>query len=288
MSFAFKTRHAVGQQVRSIAGEQIDKALDGAKSGDDFDKTVHALRRRCKKIRGLLRLVEPNFEDFKAENSAVRDAADLLGGARDARVMVETLDSLTVAGHTQRARSYLVDRADRSASAFEDKDPLGRFANIFTELGGRAKHWSFDTHGFGLVGEGLEKTYKAFLTDFDLAERNRDAVAMHEWRKRSKHHWYHVTLLVRSAPDLLEPRAKALDHLGEYLGDHHNLAVLQEALTRTSDEIGDSGPILAAIEKQQQELAGKAFALGRQLAAEKPRALHNRFEAYWAFLPKEA
>ncbi|MDB5769992.1 MAG: hypothetical protein JWM42_366, partial [Burkholderia sp.] len=95
MSFAFKAKNQVLRQVRSIAAEQVDKAV--AEAGGppkDFDATVHQLRRRCKKLRGLLRMVKPHFKNFAAENAAVRDAADLLGGVRDARVMVETLDAL--------------------------------------------------------------------------------------------------------------------------------------------------------------------------------------------------
>lgn len=287
MSFAFKSRSRVGHQVRAIAGEQIEKALASAQGGGDFDKTVHGLRRRCKKVRGLLRLVQPKFEDFKKENAALRDAANLLGGARDARVMVETLDGLTIAGHSQAAREYLVARAERSEAASKTDNPLGQFAEIFEKIGDRAKEWSFDTNGFDLVGDGLEKTYRQFLRDFEAAEGEQTATAMHEWRKQAKYHWYHVTLLSKSAPDLLAPRAKALDHLGEYLGDHHNLAVLTDVLNAAEQDLGDLGPILVAVAKRQEELGEQAFALGHQLAAEKPGALRKRSESYWSLLPEK-
>jgi CHAD domain-containing protein len=288
MSFSFKSRSGAAHQVRAIVGSQVEKALETARAGEDFDKTVHALRRRCKKIRGVLRLVRPNFGDYKNENDAVRSAADLLGGVRDAQVMVETLDGLTVAGHTQAAREHLVARVDRLARAMEASAPLERFAEIFAALGARARDWSFDTNGFDLVGDGLEATYRQFLRDMDAAEDGEDAVAMHEWRKHAKYHWYHVSLLEKSAPDLLPSREEALDQLGEYLGDHHNLHVLEETLRGMGDEIGDLAPIVAAIEARQEELADRAFALGRQLAADKPSALRKRFEAWWGLLPRDA
>jgi CHAD domain-containing protein len=288
MSFAFKTKNSVGHQVRAIAASQVEKALELAKAGDDFDATVHNLRRRCKRIRGVLRLVQPNFEDFKSENAAVRDAADLLGGARDARVMVETLDGLMIAGHSQAAREYLVERADRIGEEAKKASPIDGFCEIFTALGKRIGDWSFDTNGFDLVGDGLEKTYKQFLRDLDAAADSEDAVAMHEWRKHTKYHWFHVSLVEKSARDLLKPREEALDKLGEYLGDHHNLHVLEETLEKAGKEVGDTGPILDAIKRKQDELAEKAFHLGHQLGAEKASALRQRFEAFWSLLPVEA
>ena len=288
MSFAFNTKSGVGHQVRTIVGAQIEKALEEAKAGGDFDKTVHNLRRRCKKIRGVLRLIQPNFEDYKRENSAVRDAADLLGGVRDAQVMVETLDSLISAGDTHLARQHLVARADRLAREMENSSPLEDFVEIFSALSERVKDWSFDNNGFDLVGDGLEKTYKQFLRDMETAEGKEDAVAMHEWRKQAKYHWFHVSLLEKSAPDLLKPREKALDRLGDALGDHHNLHVLEQTLKGMKDQLDEFGPILSALHSRQEELAKAAFELGLQLAAEKPGALRKRFEAYWTLLPAEA
>lgn len=288
MPYAFETRSRVGHQVRAIAGQQVEKALELAGSDGGFDKTVHALRRRCKKLRGLLRLVQPNFDDYGRENAALREAADLLGGARDARVMVETLDGLVVAGHSQAAREFLVSRADEIAEAERGANTLRRFSQIFGKLEKRAADWSFDANGFDLIGDGLEKTYRQFRHEMTIAESEHSAHAMHEWRKRAKHHFFHVSLLKTSAPDLLGERVETLDSLGERLGDHHNLAVLADTLTGAQGRLGEIGPILAAIEQRQAQLATDALALGQQIAAEKPSALRTRFEAYWALLPKEA
>jgi hypothetical protein len=91
-----------------------------------------------------------------------------------------------------------------------------------------------------------------------------------------------VGLLHAAAPDLLRARKASLDRLGEMLGDHHNLAVLGDTLA----ERGDGG-VREAITEQQAILASDAFALGRQLTAEKPTALRDRFEQYWALLPEK-
>lgn len=286
MSYAFKARTGVGHQVRHIVRSQVDKAIAAAKSPGDFDATVHALRRRCKKLRGILRLVQPNFDAYATENAAVRDAAGLLGGARDARVMVETLDALSLPA--DEARDYLVVRADRIARDSAAEAPLDGFIRILSDFQTRVDDWSFDANGFDLVGDGLEKTFRQFRRDFEQALETEAAESMHEWRKHAKYHWFHVSLLERSAPDLLTPREKIFDRLGELLGDHHNLAVLEETLRQSPALLQSNTAIGSAIARRQDELARIAFGLGHQLAAEKPAALRARFEGYWALLPRES
>jgi CHAD domain-containing protein len=295
MAFAFKARSAVSTQVRSIAAGQVEKALASAKTGEeDFDATVHGLRRRCKKLRGLLRMVEPHLAGFKPANAAIRDAADLLGGARDARVMVETLDAL-VGGKTGHAaaeqaivaRQFLLERLNRVAEEDSHATVLDRFAEAFTDLQATIADWDFDARGFAVIGDGLEETYRLFRKQGRAAEKRGTAEALHDWRKQAKYHGHHVALLKRSAPSILDGRGKALVRLGDLLGDHHNLAVLEATLLEASAQLGDMVPMRQAIAARQDELAQAAFTLGRQLAAERAGALRERFLGYWHLLPRE-
>ena len=77
---------------RAIALSQLDEALADLRNGGSHGRSVlHEARRRCKKLRGLLRLVRPAFADFARENAAVRDAAALLSHLRDAEVLQHTV-----------------------------------------------------------------------------------------------------------------------------------------------------------------------------------------------------
>jgi CHAD domain-containing protein len=90
--------------VRRIAGEQIGRALKELDNGDlDVAEKVHRVRKRCKKLRGLLHLIGPVFDNFDAENKAYRNAARLLSGVRDRRILLRTYDALT---------SHLEDQVD--------------------------------------------------------------------------------------------------------------------------------------------------------------------------------
>ena len=300
MPFGFTQRFDVEKQVRRIATVQIDKALKECRGYADFDKTVHGLRRRCKKLRGLLRLIEPRFKGFETENRAVRDAADGLAGMRDAAVMIETFDGLLkfdrAGNRIPRIGMVLADAATGLLESHVAKVPEGAarqqlltdFCDIMEQVGNRAKNWSIGRSGFASLAGGLEETYRGMADGMETAMADDTAEAMHDWRKQTKYHWHHVSLLSRSAPELLEGPKDMLNQLGELLGDHHNLHVLGERLAGEQFDDGEAGTIRAVIVEHQTVLADRAFALGRQLAAEKPGALRRRFGHFWQLLPDKA
>ena len=89
-------------EVRRVAGALIDDAIEVTSKGRaaDADARVHAARKRLKEVRSLLRLVRKTLVDEAGdeirgrENDACKSAANQLGDARDAAVMVQTLDKL--------------------------------------------------------------------------------------------------------------------------------------------------------------------------------------------------
>lgn len=294
MGFEFTHRHGIEAQVRSIAREQIDKALlECDQDGLEFGTLVHGLRRRCKKLRGLVRLIEPHFKHWKLENRAFGDAADVLSGPRDAAVQVETLAHLLAfdarrdsgaridAEHGAALTQWLESGLGQAPTVAERARLLAEFAALFKAAGKRARDWSLSGRGFDQIGDGLERTYRRMRDGLTSAEAAQTAEALHAWRKDCKYHWHHVSLLLPTAPDLLRPRKAAVDRLGEMLGDHHNLAVLDETLA-THEAVATVREVIA---ERQAVLAFDALELGRQLTAEKPAKLRDRFEQYWSLLP---
>lgn len=178
MGFSFKHRRNVEAQVRNIAGEQIDAALVEAKAEDkNVEATVHGLRRRCKKLRGLVRLVGPDLENASRENAAYREAAASLSAARDAVVMVETFEELLKFDRQRDGQIGRIDAEDISDFLGEAAKTLGKgstepfadFIEIFTDAGERARKWDVDGRGFDALGDGFEATYK------QMRQRMRDA-----------------------------------------------------------------------------------------------------------------
>jgi len=296
MGFGFTHHAGIQAQVRAIAVEQIAEALAACRGDDDLDKVVHGLRRRCKRLRGLMRLIEPHFKLAKREDQCFRDAARCLSGTRDAAVMVETFADLLAAegqrdggGRFEPDRGavlaqWLAGRVDQKQTEGDRAALLAPFVALFEAAGKRARRWSLSGQGFAQIGDGLQDSYRAMRDELRRAEAEPTAAVLHDWRKHTKYHWHHVSLLQAAAPDLLRPRKESLDRLGEMLGDHHNLAVLDDLLAGQDDIKG----VRQAIAARQDVLTAGALTLGRQLAAEKPVALRDRFEHYWHLLPGKA
>jgi hypothetical protein len=148
----------ITEAVKRVAYEQIDGALaEVADDGTDDHETVHQVRKRCKKVRGLLRLVRPQFgSDFSQENAWYRDSARNLSYVRDAQSIVECLDGIVdhfgdnIEGTAfDTIRSTLSKRRDLVA---HDRARIAEGLERFRErmLVGRARveDWTVDPEGF--------------------------------------------------------------------------------------------------------------------------------------------
>ena len=96
MAFRFQpSDETVESAVRRIACAELDAALAAIRAAErPPGRVVHEVRRRCKALRGLIRLVRPAFPSFAAENAALRDIARQLAGVRDGAVLADTLARL--------------------------------------------------------------------------------------------------------------------------------------------------------------------------------------------------
>lgn len=301
MGFAFRQRDGIGAEVRRMATEQIDKAIEDAASGEAFAEVVHRIRRRCKRLRGLLRLIKPHFEDFDRENAAFRDLAASLSGARDKAVTTQTFESLVAydagRGGDAELGATLVEQVGTTlrrsvGSELDAAQQASLLAAVRSGMGAarrRATEWTLDGKGYATIADGLEATYRRLRQGLDTARASEAAEDLHAWRKHAKYHWHHVGLFAHAAPDMLAGRKELLDKLGEQLGDHHNLVVLDGTLAGIE---GLAAPELAQVRRliaeRQGTLARQAFHLGGQLTAERPGTLRSRFGDYWRLLPREA
>lgn len=284
MAFAFKQSSGVAEQVRAIAIEQIDKSLDAVQANDDFDTTVHTLRKCSKKLRALLKLVRPAFEDYEPENAAIKAIADQFSVARDAAVMVETLSGLAepAAGPVLERLS---ERARHLRSQMGEAALLGSAGVQLEDLRQSVLDWRFSASGRAIVLPGLRKSYERFRKGLAQARDKGDSETIHEWRKAAKTHWYHLRLFEPAAPEALAGVVGNLERLGTMLGNHHNLAVLADWIVNgnpAGDDVLEG--LRSAIATRQLELATSSFVLGRQFVVEKPSALAQRFERYWQLL----
>jgi CHAD domain-containing protein len=294
MPYRLRRSESVQDAVQRVAREQIDKAI-GEIDDEHLDRheAVHQVRKRCKKLRGLIRLVRPQFEEtYQRENAWYRDAARMLSYVRDAQSIIETYDKLVDrfgdAVDCEALSSIRRRLTERRRELAEDEVGLRQRLREFRARMGEGRErvaaWRLEDDDFGAVEGGLSKTYARARKAMQEAYENPSVDSFHEWRKRVKYHWYHMRLLRNVWKVPIKARRDEASLLADLLGDDHDLAVLRETLLQSPDEFGDEQVIrttLGLITQRQMELRAEAKPLGARLLAEKPKRFVRRIRRYW-------
>lgn len=300
MAYRLKAGEPVGDALVRIAREQIRKALaEIDDTGLDLHETVHQVRKRCKKVRGLLRLVRPTLgTTYQRENACFRDAARQLSRVRDAQTLVETLDDLV--SHfastldpefAAPVRARLVTRRREVAEHETDlQERLRAVRRTLEEAHARSAEWQLEKEGFDAIAGGIGKTFRRGRKAMAKARNAPSPEAFHEWRKRTKYFWYQQRLLRPLWPAVFQARCAAASELGDLLGDDHDLALLAETLEQEPERFGADEAVqvlLGLVHQRRLELQQQARPLGERLFGEKPAALVKRLEHYWCAWQQE-
>lgn len=292
MAYSFARDDAsVEEGFRRIATEILDKAIRQAEKVEagsdrtDGDQTIHQLRKGCKKLRGLYRLVRPGFRGYAKENAAVRAAAAGLSSARDAEVLVATFDTLVgpaALDAVSAVRGKLEMRREEQARGTNAAAALADFRDAMAAARKRSRRWRLEEDGFDALADGLEASFARARKAMRAVRKDSSPEVFHEWRKRAKDHWYHSRLLAPIWPDLLDTHVKIAEELGELLGFHHDLCVFRETISLPAKGDEEAAVFLAELARRREtEVAAECLALGSRLLAEKPAALSRRWRAYW-------
>jgi CHAD domain-containing protein len=303
MGYAFEHHADVRDEIVRVMSEQVAKGVDALDDADDDPTTaIHECRRRCKKVRGAIRLVRPSIdgEGYDLVNRLARDAARPLAAYRDAAAMAQSFERLTdrladhasvpdavgaVAGVLDARRATAERRSDELA------DDVTRSRALLVELDDAIGTLELTADGWSALGPGLAKTYRRGRSAMDAAIDGPTGVRFHEWRKRAKYTRYHLDLLAPSAPLLLEPFETTFHDLTDALGDAHDLVVLgtwlrsDEATEQIDDDLR---PVRIVVDGTRTELERRAIDIGRRVYAESPERFEHRLGAYWEIWSDEA
>ncbi|MBS3805727.1 MAG: CHAD domain-containing protein [Oleiphilaceae bacterium] len=294
MSYQLGYNERVQESIRRIGREQIDKAIGEIDNPDlDRHEAIHQVRKRCKRLRALVRLVRPALgRSYQRENGCFRGIARDLSGIRDEQSMVEALERLLESlKDAERhpfdpALSELRARRD-AAAASAGQDPEALLAEARKSLKkarNRVGKWQLNAGGFGAVDGGFNKTYKRGHKAIKRAYKTDKTQDFHEWRKRVKYHVHHLDLLRPLWPRVTKAWRKEAKVLADILGDDHDLAILDELLESEGERLAESPTrrqLQQIIRKKQQRLRREALEISHRLYAEKPGALRKRWKSYW-------
>ena len=273
--------------VRRIAAEELTEALaelDDSKIPEA--ELVHGLRKHVKKIRGLIRLVRPNFPGYEVENAALRDAARGISGLRDAEVLRATLERIAAKAPPEAEAALDHLRAalashQQGTRAGGGTEALAAFRVAVQGALLRVPDWKLRGKALNPLEDGLATTWEKAKKRERQALRDPGPETIHEWRKRVKDHWYQARLLSPIWPEMMGPHADTADAIGEWLGEHHDIAVFLGRLQAEPLSGPDRDTLTALARNRQEKLEKKAHEAATRLFAGTDRALLDRWGSWW-------
>lgn len=290
MSYRIEQGESVEDAVARLSREQIDKALE-AIAHEDIHEAVHETRKRCKKVRGALRLVRPGFAAYDDENAWYRDTARMLSEARDTQANIECLDALLErygdaldSEQMTRVRDAFVARRDERANGLELGERLAEARKRLETARERTSSWTLDEGDLDCVRHGLAKTYRRARAELDKAIEDRgDDTTFHTLRKRVKYHRYQLKILDELWPRVLTARRTACHDLTDLLGDDHDLVELRPVLRDGGLELPGvvTDTLIGIADRRSTRLRERSIPLARLLFTEETDTFVERVAAYW-------
>jgi len=311
----------LAEGLRRMAIEQADLAVAELQNVEEGEarKAVHEARKAIKRLRTIVRLLagELGTETCAREQATLRAAAARLAGARDAEVMLGTLDSL-VARHPRklgsragviRLRTHLAKERDEAERQMLEPGNRMRVVDELLLFRTRVSAWELSGRpGIGAIEDGLGRVYTQGRKRGRrvAGKRGGRMRTMHQWRKRVKDLRYAAESLRRSEPapgtiaKLSGKRRKRAgsearwvrrlavraDELGEVLGEEHDLAVFGAWLEDHGAAAGVSRGTRRRLRKQlvrrRRKLRRQALRGGQRLYRRKPRAFLRRVARAYA------
>jgi CHAD domain-containing protein len=314
-------RMALGQldlTIELLGGEQDNRGA-GARPGkrksskrgrghgkgglDTLDaRAIHDTRKALKRLRALVGLLREELgeQEYEREHEILRDAARRLASARDAEVMVETLDALIERRPRKLGRRrpivelrkrLMAERATAARRAATDRTTRAQVLDDLQAMRERAWRWELpERPGIAIVEHDLRRVYRQGRHRMRRIGRTKggksgahgrggksETRAMHEWRKRVKDLRYAAEILG------LRPLARRADTLGELLGEEHDLALLADLLPPhgRAPFKGKRGKrahkaLLEQIARRRRRLRRRALREGERLYRHKPKKFTRR------------
>ncbi len=294
--FQLKSEESSSEAVKRVIGEKISETITLlTDSTIDQDTAVHKSRKNMKRIRALLRLVRKDIGEmvFGRENAWYRDAARQLAPMRDGAVMIETFDLIQAeyanilrAYSSDKIRQHLVtQQVERRRQFLAQSEIIHGVLKTLTDAKKRVTSLPISYQDFSAYEKSLQQVYWRGRKRMNLAYQDgTDPEKFHDWRKRVKYLWHQIEFLQSLWPKIFEPLADELHQLSDYLGEAHDLAVLEDYLKENSALFSNSQTqslFLSTLSTKRQTLEYTAQPLGKRLYAEKSAVFVNRIATYW-------
>jgi CHAD domain-containing protein len=294
MAYRFKAKESVPDGIRRIVHEEVEDATNQLTNGKGpkRDEAIHEARKSIKKIRGAIRLMQPELgKIYNEENARLGEIGRRLSEIRDAEAIIEVFDGVVEKYRDQLkpeavrgVRRGLLKNKQETEQEIKVDAVVRQAISALRAIARETARWPLKTDGFEAIAPGFKRRYRGGQDAMATARKQPEPETFHEWRKRVKDHWYHVRLLESLWTEVLQARESSLRDLETWLGDDHNLVVLHEKLNADPDQYGGEQNVqvfTALMDDHSRELREKSLSLGARIYEQKPKLLVREMAKIW-------
>jgi CHAD domain-containing protein len=256
--------------------------------GKSEASAIHNFRRRMKRWRAFLRLLEPVLGDEAVRlRIEARDLARALAGARDAQAALDAVEDLggEYAALSATSLATIKTRIENVRTTVEaltlTEATRDKLRAALAKTASDIEHWPAEDFDFRDISAGLAEGYRrarrAVPADWSVAE----AEDLHRLRQRVVTHRYQMELIEPAWPRLSRAWVGEAQRLRERLGKHQDLAVLAKLIEPKALLARWRSKLSPVIEARQRDHIEAAMRSAGRLFAEKPQAFQGRIETMW-------
>ena len=236
MSFRIDPRLPLTGEVRRILTDEVGKALAHLEMAREKpEQGLHKCRKRLKSVRALLRLVRSGDETFcTTENECYKQVSALLAGPREATALIETIDRL--------AASFPEQSAGGGLDAVRDRLVMRQH----------------EMH----AGAGLDAAISAAAAACREGLGHIDRLSLPDQPEQA------ADILAEGA------RRKAVDSLGERLGELQDVFVMRALLDADGTPLGppeDTKLLAKLLKRSEKSLRKSCLAEAAELFGDSPK-----------------
>ena len=295
--YHWKRGESVAGGMKRIVAEQLQLAIwELSADQGSADHIVHEARKCLKKSRSAMRLFQNILgKEYEQGNTVLRDAGRKLSPVRDSQALIEMFDELNCKYRNELGDRSLISIRDglvkrKKSLELQQKRTRGTVLNTLRTFAGRVDKWKINEADPLALSRSFARTIRRNQQACQNAYAESRPENFHEWRKRAKDLRYHLNLVSKAWPDVLDGYEAPAKDLESKLGDEHNLVVMRDTILEKPDAFGkeqDIHAFLKIVDDYQKKLRSDCRMLADRLYSEKPKFWRRRIELCWSAWKEE-